>query len=114
MAEFYSMDSFDKGKILNLKGSFTGGPETDKFVKILEESTIGENNNVIINFEEVTYASSIVIGILVKMHKEFNDNNGYLVFANLNETLKNVFKITNVTSFLNITESLDDAKKMIK
>lgn len=114
MTEYYSIEKFDKGKVIHFEGNFTGGPETDELVKILESSAAEKPNNVVLDFKDVDYASSIVIGILVKMHKEFTDNDGNLVFANLNETLKNVFKITNVASFLNIADTVENAKKMIR
>ncbi|MDT3739059.1 MAG: STAS domain-containing protein [Candidatus Kapabacteria bacterium] len=96
--------------ILRLSGQFTGGEETDKLVEEFEKTVLIPNPGLIVDFANTTYLSSIVIGLLVKMHAKFSETDGKLIFCSLNQTLRNVLKMTKVDTVLNIVDTLDEAK----
>lgn len=114
MSDKFKFESFEKGHIANLYGNFTGGKETDDLFETLEEIASSDNNKVIVNFQDVAFASSIVIGLFVKTHKLYTDNSGRIIICNLNKTLANVFKITKVADIVDIADDIESAKAMIK
>lgn len=104
---------FDKGIILKLSGQFTGGYETDDFQK--EVNTVFQaNQNLIVDFTETKYLSSIVIGLILKNKAEFQKKGNFVVYCGFNQTLVEVLQMTKVWSQLEITEDLESAKKIIK
>lgn len=112
MANFVK-EQFEKGYILSLKGQYTGGTETDELVNELVKIK-DENINLIVDFKDVTYLSSIVIGLLVRTKADYQKINSTVVYSNFNKTLEDVLKMTKVWSIINIAKDLEDAKKMIK
>lgn len=99
----------DNYTIMRLSGQFTGGEETDDLVTAFEKTTEIANPKLIVDFENTTYLSSIVIGLLVRTHAKFSEKDGTLLFCSLNTTLRSVLKMTKVDTVLNITNTLDEA-----
>jgi anti-anti-sigma factor len=109
------VENFDNGTILNLSGQFTGGSETDVFIEKIEEIEKLHNNYLIVNFSQVSYLSSIVIGLIVKMHAKYDQINSKIIFTGFNQTLESVLKMTKVYSMINVAENIEDAKlKLLK
>jgi len=100
----------DNCTIMRLSGQFTGGEETDDLVTAFEQAALTTANpKLIVDFENTTYLSSIVIGLLVRTHAKFSEKDGTLLFCSLNTTLRSVLKMTKVDTVLNITNTLDEA-----
>ena len=95
--------------VLNLEGKFTGGEETDVLVEKLNFYKDSAPKFVIVNLAETTFISSIVIGQFVKMYTEFNDAGGKIIYCNLNDMIKKVFKMIRVWDILNIEQDLESA-----
>jgi anti-anti-sigma factor len=104
------VEVLDKYVIIHLSGQFTGGMETDELVTQFEKAASVLNPGLIVDFGNTTYLSSIVIGLLVKMHAKFSETDGKLIFCSLNPTLRNVLKMTKVDTILNITQTLEEAQ----
>lgn len=103
-------EAFDKGTILKLYGQFTGGLETDELEKLIKDVYNLKKQNLIIDFQETTYLSSIVIGIIVRTQAEFQKVGLSVVYCNFNKTLTDVLKMTKVYPVLYISEDLESAK----
>ncbi len=95
--------------LLNVNGQLTGGTETDDFVTSIEEAE-NDGKNLIVNFENCNYISSIVIGLLLKKYAKFSENNLKFIVCGLNHTLENVFKMTKLFTILYIEKDLEAAK----
>lgn len=105
-----TLESTEKCQILILNGQFTGGPETDELNDKFEFITQTQRPSLIMDFSNTTYLSSIVIGLLVKMHARFAEKDGKLIISGLNSTLRSVLKMTKVDTVLHIVETLEEAK----
>jgi anti-anti-sigma factor len=97
--------------ILHLNGQFVGGVETDDLITEFEKVVTVKNPQLIVDFTNTTFLSSIVIGLLVKMHAKFSETDGKLFFCGLNPTLRSVLKMTKVDTILNIVDTLEQAKQ---
>ncbi len=107
------VENFDKYSILSAEGHFTGGEETDLLVASIENNGIKPGKSMIVNFQNVQYLSSIVIGLLVKWHVKFSESGTKIIFCCLNKTLKDVLTMTKVSSFLDITDDIESAVAII-
>ena len=84
--------------------------------KILEEEQIkelrealeaviekNENKKLILNFANVKFMTSAVLGLLVRVHKKVVELGGKLQLSNLNSNLRRVFEITQLTKVFDIS-----------
>lgn len=101
------------GAILHLKGQFIGGEETDQLRDTLREIATQKQNSLIINLEKVTYLNSTALGVLISAHANFVKRAGKIILCNVSKSLENIFVITKLTLVFTISESLDDAVKLI-
>ncbi len=94
--------------ILNVNIQLTGGTETDDFVSAIETAE-NDKTNLIIDFTNCNYISSIVIGLLLKKHARFSELDLKLMVCGLNPTLENVLKMTKLYSILYVEKNRDTA-----
>ena len=84
--------------------------------KILEEEQIkklresleaviekNENKKLILNFVNVKFMTSAVLGLLVRIHKKVIELDGTLQLSNLDSNLRRVFEITQLTKVFDIS-----------
>jgi anti-sigma B factor antagonist len=95
--------------ILEPKGSFIGGNETDELKEILKKTLTNGIINIVIDFSNVSYLNSSAIGVLVVAHNEFKGKNGKMVFCNINKNIDNIFVVTKLTSLFSVEETRDEA-----
>ena len=97
--------------IVKLSGQYVGGEETDvlfdKVGEILKSGTV----NLVMDFGEVTYFSSIVIGMLIRHSRDFLAANGKIVICNLNKVLEDIFIMTKLTTLIDVAEDAEAAIK---
>jgi anti-sigma B factor antagonist len=101
------------GVILHLKGQFIGGEETDKLRETMKEVSEQLKNCLIIDLEKVTYLNSTALGVFIAAHSNFVKRNGKIILCNVSKTIENIFVITKLNLVFQITETLDDAIKLI-
>lgn len=102
------------GVVIHLKGQFIGGEETDKLRDTLKEIAEQKRNNLIIDLESVTYLNSTALGVLISAHANFVKREGKIILCNISKSLENIFVITKLTLVFTITDSVNDAIKMLK
>ncbi|MEW6708966.1 MAG: STAS domain-containing protein [Candidatus Riflebacteria bacterium] len=56
-----------------------------------------------LNMDKVTYLDSSGLGMLVYLKKEISKHEGRLVISNLHEPVRNVFSLTKLDSFFEIS-----------
>jgi anti-sigma B factor antagonist len=84
--------------------------------KILEEAQIrdlqkklepvidkNKENQLVLNFANVRFMTSAMLGLLVRIHKRVNERGGKLELRNLDNNLHKLFEITQLTKIFNIT-----------
>lgn len=86
--------------------------ETD--IKALQESIMSvieqaELINLILDFENVQFLSSAVLGLLIRIGKRIYEHGGQLKLCNINPKIYEIFKITRLTKTFDIYKSLDGA-----
>jgi anti-sigma B factor antagonist len=90
--------------------------------KILEESDIralqesitsaieqGEQTNLILDFQNVRFLSSAVLGLLIRVSKKIYEQDGQLRLCNINAKIYEIFKITRLTKVFDIYPDAESA-----
>ena len=73
----------------------------------LEENVTGENLDVLIDMDKLTYIDSSGIGILIKALNYVQGQKGKLSVANLKPAIEKVFKVSGLTSYFEILSPED-------
>ncbi len=101
------------GIVLQLKGQFIGGDETDELRNVLKTITEQNKSKLIINMEKVTYLNSTALGVLISTHATMVKKGGKIILCNLAKSIENIFVITKLTLVFDIADNLDSAITMI-
>ena len=101
------------GTVLYMNGQFIGGEETEELKVSLTKIADQKKNKLIINMEKATYLNSTALGILIAAYTNFVKRDGKIVLCNLGKSIENIFVITKLTLVFQITETLDEAIKII-
>jgi len=67
---------------------------------VIEKNDDGE---MVMNFANVRFMSSAVLGLLVRVHKRVSERGGRVRLANLAPSLRKVFEITRLTQIFEIS-----------
>jgi anti-sigma B factor antagonist len=62
-----------------------------------------EDRKLILNFADVRFMTSALLGLLVRVHKRVCESGGQLQLSNLDSNLRRVFEITQLTKVFDIT-----------
>jgi anti-sigma B factor antagonist len=81
----------DEEQIRELQKSF--GPIVEK----------NQDKELILNFDNVKFMTSALLGLLVRIHKKVCELGGRLRLSNLDPNLRKVFEITQLTKVFEIT-----------
>ncbi len=82
--------------------------------KQLEEISAKENIKLILSFRNIEYASSAVLGRLVKIYKIVKANKGTIKLCNIKSNILSVFKVTKLDKMFEIHPDEDKALKSFK
>ncbi|MDQ1000246.1 anti-sigma B factor antagonist [Neobacillus niacini] len=66
--------------------------------------TEGKNKVITVNLKDVSYMDSTGLGVFVGLLKQLNNNEGELKLVELSDRLKRLFKITGLSTIMNIEE----------
>ena len=80
----------------------------DSIMSVIEEA---ERMNLILDFENVRYLSSAVLGLLIRISKKIYEGDGQLRLCNMNPKIHEIFKITRLTKVFDIYPDLESATK---
>lgn len=91
--------SLHEGKIviLELKGNYVGGDETDELRDIIKKNSEAGNTKLIIDLGEVSYLNSSALGVLIAAHANYAKRGGKIKLCQLNKNLENLFVITKLS-----------------
>jgi anti-sigma B factor antagonist len=69
---------------------------------------------VLIDFDEVEFLSSAMLGALIKINSAINEKNGRLALCNIEENILKIFKITALEKIFNIYDQPEEALKALE
>ena len=83
-------------------------------IRALQESIMSvveqaELINLILDFQNVRFLSSAVLGLLIRISKKVYERNGQLRLCNINPKIHEIFKITRLTKIFDIYQDLESA-----
>lgn len=80
----------------------------DTIMSIIEQS---ENLKLVLDFGNVRFLSSSVLGLLIRISKRVYEKNGKLRLCNIDKKIYEVFKITRLTKTFDIYQDIQTAIK---
>jgi len=84
-------------------------------IKSLQESIMSviesasDGINLILDFCNVRFLSSAVLGLLIRISKRVYENSGKLMLCNINPKIYEIFKITRLTKVFDIYKDIESA-----
>jgi anti-sigma B factor antagonist len=86
----------------------------EKDINALQESIISvieqtEKINLILDFGNVRFLSSAVLGLLIRISKRIYESEGRLRLCNINPKIYEIFKITRLTKTFDIYKDVESA-----
>jgi len=90
----------------------------EKDIKALQESIMSiveqaERINLILDFRNVRFLSSAVLGLLIRISKRIYERDGQLMLCNINPKIYEIFKITRLTKTFDIYNDVQSAAEDI-
>jgi anti-sigma B factor antagonist len=88
-----------EGKIvvLELKGNYVGGQETDDLRDAIKKLSEEGNLKLVVDLGEVSYLNSSALGVLIAAHANYAKRGGKIKLCQLNKNLENLFVITKLS-----------------
>ena len=78
----------------------------EELFQVVEDN---EHVKIVLDFGNVDYLSSAVLGKLVALHKKVAKATGTLILCNIKPSIMEIFKITKLVKVFSIHETLDEA-----
>lgn len=83
-------------------------------IKALQESIISiveqaDRLNLILDFSNVRFLSSAVLGLLIRISKKIYERDGQLRLCNINPKIYEIFKITRLNKIFDIYQDVESA-----
>lgn len=78
----------------------------DSVTSIIEQA---ERINLILDFSNVRFLSSAVLGLLIRISKRIYEHEGQLRLCNINPKIYEIFKITRLTKTFDIYNDVESA-----
>jgi anti-sigma B factor antagonist len=79
----------------------------ETIMSVIESASGG--TNMILDFTNVRFLSSAVLGLLIRISKRIYERDGRLKLCNINPKIYEVFKITRLTKTFDIYDDVDSA-----
>ena len=78
----------------------------ESIMSVIEQS---EKIKLVLNFGNVRFLSSAVLGLLIRISKKVYEQDGQLRLCNINPKVYEIFKITRLTKIFDIYKDLESA-----
>jgi len=78
----------------------------DSIMSVLEQ---GQQMNLVVDFRNVQFLSSAVLGLLIRVSKKVYESDGQLRLCNISPKIHEIFKITRLTKVFDIRKDLESA-----
>jgi anti-anti-sigma factor len=100
--------------ILDVRGAFTGGDETDELKLAATDLFEQGNRKLIIDLANSNYFNSLGIGALINIHAKYTRDRGLIKLCNMGKGVENVFVITKLISIFDVEETREEAIQNFK
>jgi anti-sigma B factor antagonist len=112
MASIKVTELTDKGiVILQPKGNFVGGDETDELREAIKKYSELTNKKLIVDLGDVLYLNSTALGVLISAHANYSKREGKIKLCQLNKNLENLFVITKLALIFDSYPTQEEAIK---
>ena len=86
----------------------------EKYIRTLQEAMVSvidecEGIHLVLDFCNVEFLSSAVLGLLIRVSKHVHECNGKIRLCNINPKIYEVFRITQLSKVFDIQKDIDDA-----
>jgi anti-sigma B factor antagonist len=78
----------------------------DSVMSVIEQA---ENIQLVLDFGQVEFLSSAVLGLLIRISKRISEKDGKLSLCNISPKIYEVFKITQLTKIFDIQKDVNSA-----
>jgi anti-sigma B factor antagonist len=93
---------------IHLTGQFLNHQQVVDIEELLQGLLFDNRTNIVIDFTEISYISSNIIGLLVKLNFDIKEKGGRLVLIGVNKIILDVFRLTKIDETLVILTSDTD------
>lgn len=97
--------------ILQPKGNFVGGDETDELRDAIKKYSESGNKKLVIDLGDVLYLNSTALGVLISAHANYSKRDGKIKLCQLNKNLENLFVITKLALIFDSYPTQEEAIK---
>jgi anti-sigma B factor antagonist len=95
--------------VLEPKGNFIGGDETDELRDTIKKYSDKGNKKLVIDLGDVLYLNSTALGVLISAHANYTKREGEIKLSQLNKNLENLFVITKLIRIFDSYHSQEEA-----
>jgi anti-sigma B factor antagonist len=106
-AESATIVTFNDEKILEEKEIKALG---ESITSVIEQA---ERISLILDFRNVQFLSSAVLGLLIRVSKKVYERDGQLKLCNINPKIHEIFKITRLNKIFDICQDVEDATESL-
>ena len=99
--------------VFKLSGELMGGPDTDKFRKMVDKAILNEHIFVVADMSDVTWMNSSGLGMLISALTSLRSSGGDLYLTHLSDRLRRPIQITKLDSVIKEFPTVQDAVKAI-
>jgi anti-sigma B factor antagonist len=111
MASKIKVTELKEGEIVILepKGNFVGGEETDDLRDTIKKYADSGNKKLIIDLGGVSYLNSTALGVLISSHANYTKREGKVKLCQINKNLENLFVITKLSLIFDTYPNQEEA-----
>jgi len=97
-----------KGVVIFVEGKIdTNGTESLR-ERVREYLDDVDTRHIVLNLADCDFITSVGLGMLVGAHKKANGLGKQLAFVALHKNIESIFRITNLYSFFNVKDTVED------
>lgn len=97
-----------------LKGSLMDKTQATPLLQEVEKLVTSGTNRIVIDLTHMDYMNSSGLNMLVNILTKTRTKGGDIVVTNVSEKVKQLFLITKLNTLFTITDSLEEAEKVIQ
>lgn len=109
MASKVKVSSVDDIRIVEPRGEFIGGDETEELRAALAAEGEQGTMKLLVDLAGVSYLNSTALGVLIAAHANFSKRDASIALCSVSDNIRNIFVITKLTLVFTIHSSRADA-----
>ncbi len=100
--------------LIEVKGSLTGGDETDELRRTVAGFVDRDYHKLIIDLGGVTYVNSTALGVLVSAHTTYVRKGWEIKICGANKSIDSIFVITKLSLIFDVHDTRSETIKSFK